>query len=62
MPLTTAVSALNLCPEENYILKVTKIANVERTEVPTCVGCIPPTHTQTKVITKFRAMLFCPFS
>lgn len=40
-------------PEGNYILHATKIADVVRTEVPTCNGCIPPTHTETKVITKY---------
>ncbi len=40
-------------PGGNYVLKVTKIANVERTEVPTCERCLPPTRTETKTITKF---------
>ena len=40
-------------PGGNYILRATKIANVERTEVPTCEHCIPPTHTETKVINRF---------
>lgn len=40
-------------PGGNYILRVTKIANVERTEVPTCTGCMPPTQTKTKVLKSF---------
>lgn len=40
-------------PGGSYILRATKVANVERTEVPTCKGCMPATHTQTKVLTKF---------
>ena len=41
-------------PGGNYILRATKIANVERTEVPNCSGnCVPPTRTETKMISKF---------
>jgi hypothetical protein len=40
-------------PGGSYILHATKIATVERTEVPNCENCIPPTHTETKVVTSF---------
>jgi hypothetical protein len=42
-------------PGGSYVLRATKIANVERTEVSNCPGetCTPPTHTATKVINKF---------
>ncbi len=40
-------------PGGNYILRATKIANVERTEVPTCEHCIPPTETKMKVLNRF---------
>ncbi len=40
-------------PGGDYILRATKIANVERTEVSYGKGSVPPTHTETKVLTKF---------
>jgi hypothetical protein len=40
-------------PGGNYILRVTKIANVERTEVFNGKGAVPPSHTETKVLNKF---------
>lgn len=41
-------------PGGNYTLRATKIAKVERTEVPNCdQGCVPATHTETKVLNKF---------
>lgn len=45
----------NFVPEGNYTMRVTKIEDVQRTEVPTCPSntCVPPTHTETKVITTY---------
>ncbi|HEV2577952.1 MAG TPA: carboxypeptidase-like regulatory domain-containing protein [Acidobacteriaceae bacterium] len=40
-------------PGGNYILRATNIANVERTDVPNCKGCIPPTHLELKGLATF---------
>jgi hypothetical protein len=40
-------------PGGNYVLRATNVANVERTEAPTCKGCMPATRTETKVLTRF---------
>lgn len=40
-------------PGGKYVLKATSIADVQRTEVQNCKGCMPPTHTDTKVLTHY---------
>jgi hypothetical protein len=44
-------------PAGSFVLKATGVAEVQRTEVSNCQGiqggCIPPTHTEKKVIAKF---------
>lgn len=40
-------------PEGNYTLRVTGIADVQRTEVPSCEQCVPPTRTETKILTSY---------
>ncbi len=44
---------LNFVPEGDYILQVTKAAEVARTEVPNGPGTVPPTHTETKTLRTF---------
>ncbi len=36
-----------------YTLRVTRIGDVQRTEVPSCQNCIPPSHTESKVLRSF---------
>ena len=40
-------------PGGNYTLTVDRIADVERTEVPNCKDCIPPTHTESKTLESY---------
>lgn len=41
-------------PGGSYILRATRIANVQRTVVPNCSGnCVPATRTETKVLNRF---------
>ncbi len=44
---------LNFVPEGDYIVQVTKAAEVTRTEVPYPPGTSPPTHTETKTLRTF---------
>ncbi len=37
-------------PAGQFLLKATKVHEVERTEVPTCDQCMPPTRTEEKVL------------
>jgi len=49
----TGTFRFDFVPGGNYILRATKIANVERTEVSYGEYSVPPTHTETKVLTKY---------
>jgi 5-hydroxyisourate hydrolase-like protein (transthyretin family) len=40
-------------PEGDYTLRLSRAADVQRSEVVTCKGCIPPTHTQTKTLVSY---------
>lgn len=40
-------------PGGKYTMQVSHIGDVQRTEVPNCEHCVPPTHTETKVIRNY---------
>lgn len=40
-------------PEGNYTLRATNVAEVQWSEVSTCKGCIPPTHTEKEVLERY---------
>ena len=40
-------------PGGNYTLKATNVEDVQRTEKPTCKGCMPPVQIETKVLVRY---------
>ena len=45
--------AFTFVPEGDYLLRVDGASDTEYKEVPTCQGCVPPTHTESHVLKSY---------